>query len=52
MSYSIDLRHKVLEYIAKGGTQLDAAKHFNINPKTIYRWKKRKTLAATPRKSW
>jgi len=52
MSYSIDLRKKVLKFVSSGGTQLEAARHFNINPSTIYIWKKREELAPTPRKTW
>ena len=52
MSYSTDLRKKVLAFLSEGGTQKDAAKLFNIGTTTIYCWKKRKSLTPTPRKTW
>ena len=52
MSYSTDLRKKVLAFLSEGGTQKDAAKLFNIGTTTIYCWKKRKSLIPTPRKTW
>ena len=39
MAYSIDLRKKVIEYIGKGHTQLEAAKVFGINPETVNTWR-------------
>jgi transposase len=36
--YSIDLRAKVIGYIKRGGSQLSAAKVFNISISTVNRW--------------
>ena len=52
MSYSIDLRKKVLKYIKLGGKKKNAAKVFSLNRDTIYEWLKRSDLEATPRKNW
>ena len=38
MSYSIDFRKKVIEFIGKGHTQRSAAKVFGINKETVNRW--------------
>ena len=37
-SYSIDLRQKVIEFIAQGNTQKLATKIFNLNKSTVNRW--------------
>jgi transposase len=40
-AYSIDLRERVIEAVNKGIWQLkEIAKFFNINVKTIYKWRK------------
>ena len=52
MTYSIDLRKKVLKFVSSGGTQLDAAKHFAVNPKTIYCWQRLENIAPKPRLTW
>ncbi len=36
--YSVDLRKKVILYINKGHSQLEASKLFNIHKNTINRW--------------
>lgn len=38
MSYSIDIRTRVLSYVRSGGSQLEASRIFQISPKTIYHW--------------
>ena len=40
MSYSIDLRLKVIDFINSGGKKTDAARIFGINRITIYNWLK------------
>ena len=58
MSYSLDLRKRVIKYVEDGGTQEEAASIFNVSPKTVTNWvrKKRdgdlspKTRLAKPRK--
>jgi putative transposase len=41
MSYSNDLRKKVIEFIDKGNSIADTAKVFGITKPTIYRWLKK-----------
>lgn len=38
MKYETRYRERVLEYIAEGHTQVEAAKVFKVNRKTIYDW--------------
>ena len=38
MSYSSDLRQKVIEFIEQGNNKRDAAKVFGIGERTIYSW--------------
>ena len=40
MSYSIDLRKRVLDFIEGGGSKVEAAKRYNISRGTIYKWLK------------
>lgn len=48
MSYSIDLRRKVIGYIEKGGSRVEACRIFGISRKTIYHWFHRENLFPTP----
>jgi len=41
MTYSIDLRKRVLNYLKKGNTQEDASIIFGISPKTVTNWVKK-----------
>ncbi len=47
MSYSLDLRKKVLAFIESGGNITKASQIFGIGRATIYRWLNRPNLAAT-----
>jgi putative transposase len=47
MSYSLDLRTKVVNFIENGHSMAEAAKTFGISRATIYRWLKRTELAPT-----
>ena len=38
MTYSTDLRKRVLDFIQTGGKKADAARRFSLNRSTIYRW--------------
>ena len=38
MAYSSDLRTRVLQFIANGGSKTEAAKRFNVGRTAIYRW--------------
>ena len=40
-AYSLDLRKKVISFVAQGGSKRAAAKLFNIGEDTIYRWIRR-----------
>lgn len=47
-SYSIDLRERVIEAVNKGIWQLkEIAEFFNINVKTIFKWRKKLELTGT-----
>ena len=47
MSYSLDLRQKVINYIENGGKITEAAKKFGVGRATIYKWLNRQNLEAT-----
>ena len=38
MTYSTDLRKRVLDFIETGGKKAEAARRFSLNRSTIYRW--------------
>ena len=38
MSYSIDMRTRVISYVRSGGSQTEASRIFQISSKTIYNW--------------
>ena len=42
MSYSIDLRKKVIEFVETKGSASEAAELFSISERTIYNWLKKK----------
>ena len=52
MSYSLDLRKKVLKYIELGHSQSEASKLFGVSRRTIYSWLNRQNLKSSPRKFW
>jgi len=39
-TYNDDLRKRVLDFLAKGGKPLEAARRFNLHKTTIYAWRK------------
>lgn len=45
MSYSIDLRKKVVTYVRNGGSVTSAARIYQIGRTTIYEWLKRENLS-------
>ena len=52
MSYSIDYRRRVMSFIKEGGSKLEAARVFKVNPDTIYEWLKRgEDLSPRPAKT-
>jgi putative transposase len=38
MAYSKDLRKRVLDYVERGGSKIDAAQLFQINVRTVFLW--------------
>lgn len=40
MSYGKDLRKRVLDFVAKGGSKAEAARRFSVHPSTVYEWLK------------
>jgi transposase len=46
MSYSLDLRERVIEFVENGGSVLRASKLYKVSRATIYRWLGRETLQA------
>lgn len=38
MSYSIDLKKRVLDFIEEGGSKVEAAKRFSIGRRTVFKW--------------
>lgn len=52
-AYSIDLRKKVIEFIAQGNTQKLAAQLYNLNKATVNRWwlRNKKEGHINPRKN-
>ena len=49
MSYSIDLRRRVIEFVKQGGRKAEAARIFKVGRSTIYEWLERSDLAPTVR---
>jgi transposase len=47
MSYSIDLRKRVVDYVKDGGCIAQSAALFKVGRATIYRWFGRSDLQAT-----
>ena len=41
MTYSLDLRKKVLEYLEKGATEEETARIFGVTARTVSNWKRR-----------
>jgi putative transposase len=50
MSYSIDLRKIVVDYVENGGRIAQATGVFQVVVATIYRWLGRTNIRATPGK--
>ena len=47
MTYSIDLRQRVVGYVERGGSKAAAARVFNVSRGTIYNWFGRESLMPT-----
>jgi transposase len=57
MSYSIDLRARVVNYIENGGGKAEAARLFNVSRVTVYKWLKKKEVSGVlkddpPKRGW
>jgi len=57
MSYSIDLRERVIKFIEDGGSKVEAACTFSVCRDTIYSWLKKKAVKGTlkddpPKRGW
>ena len=56
MSYSLDLRKKVVNYIKEGGSRKDACKIFKISLRTLGKWLKKSSNGdlsdPTPKRPW
>lgn len=44
MSYSLDLRKRVVDFLEKGGKISNAVENYQVSRATIYRWVDRKDL--------
>ena len=51
MSYSKDLRTRVIDYIENGGSILSAARIYKVGRSTVYRWLARVELKPIHRKT-
>ncbi len=48
MSYSVDLRKRVVSYVESGGSKSEAARRFEVSRKTVYNWLALDDLAPKP----
>lgn len=51
MSYSVDLRKRVLAYVEAGHTKYEASEVFGVGRATIYRWLGAEDLSPKPAKT-
>ena len=49
MSYPIELRKRVVEFVKEGGQQIEAARVFKVSRRTVYTWLQRSDLTPTVR---
>jgi transposase len=42
MSYSIDLKKRVVSFIEEGGSKVEATKRFSVGRRTVFKWMKKK----------
>jgi transposase len=47
MTYSYDLKARVLTHVRNGGSQVEACRLFGVNRRTILRWQQQSTLKPT-----
>jgi len=48
MTYSIDLRQRVVSFVKKGGGMVEAAQRYDVDRKTVYNWVHCEDLRAKP----
>lgn len=46
MTYSVDLRERVVAFVREGGSKTEAAKRFKVSRWCVYQWLVRETLVA------
>jgi transposase len=46
MTYSVDLRERVVAFVKNGGSKSEAARHFKISRWCVYEWLSREKLEA------
>lgn len=44
MTYSVDLRQRVVSFVREGGSKVEAARRFNVGRSAVYDWLNRETL--------
>ena len=47
MSYSVDLRQRVVKFVEEGGAKAEAARRFSVSEGSVHNWLKRDDLAPT-----
>ena len=45
MSYSVDLRERVVAFVEAGGAKAEAARRFSVSEGSVHNWLKRENLA-------
>jgi transposase len=48
MTYSVDLRERVVSFVAGGGSKAEAARRFEVSRSVVYDWMKRDNLHPKP----
>jgi transposase len=52
-AYALDLRERVIRFVQAGGTRAEAARHFQLGQRSVYRYlAAAKTNTLTPKTSW
>jgi transposase len=47
MTYSVDLRERVVEFVNEGGAKIEAARRFSVSEGSVHNWLNRENLAPT-----
>ena len=51
-AYELELRERIVGYVAKGGSKASAAMIFNVGRRTVYRYLKAERAGNLPPKPW